>query len=121
MNFGKCPTCGEYGFLPHKCDPQWYAFRYDEEIYERVKFFEEPYKCFASEPEKAAIKFCEHDWEMPSELTVFIISMEDYNKIIFELDEEKGNYDEIANKVHAKCLKFCMQSELIRQYYACRA
>ena len=84
MDFGKCPICHEYGFMPHTCKPTFFVFRDSDDLWESIGDSSIK-RVFASDKEQAAIEYCESDYEIPSDLDVTVISTKDWNDIIDEL------------------------------------
>ena len=119
MDFGKCPICHEYGFMPHTCKPTFFVFRDSDDLWESIGDSSIK-RVFASDKEQAAIEYCESDYEIPSDLDVTVISTKDWNDIIDESDEEDldNDRDTVYEKLLTKCVKFAMESEMIRSFHA---
>ena len=118
MKYEKCLICGEYGWDNHVCDPKFYVFREDE-IWSHVKYgFGSTYR--GKDSERAAIRYCDGDYELPNELDLWVISEKDLENILSEEYDHDDNdvIDEIANQIEVACDHYYMDSEVVRNFYA---
>ena len=122
MSLDKCPICGEYDFGHHKCKPAFYVFRDEDDIYGYFSYSSDPKAYYASDEESAAIEYCEHDYEMPSELEVIVIKQKDWYDIEMKFSERDDNgecdADGFLEDILLNSKKFSMESEIVRNFYA---
>jgi len=120
MSLNKCPICHEYiwAIAGHKCKPAYYVFRDDSDLYDAINQEQRLKIWFASDEEAAAIRYCEYDYENPSELDVLVVDRKSYEEAVENFDGD--NADVIVEEIHPKCISFSMESELVRNYCATR-
>ena len=117
MNFGKCPVCREYTWLPHVCNPCFYVFWEGNDPYDYLKDNDDPQRYFAKDEEDAAVKYCEDASDLPDEIeNMWVISPKKYQEIIDNSTEE--DLDILRDIVVENCKKFSISSELTRNFYA---
>jgi hypothetical protein len=119
MGFDKCANCGEYAWTSnHKCKPLWYVFRDEDEIYSDLKYDLSSRHYRATDAEEAAISFCESNWEMPDELELLVMSAYDYENMVFDYQSNPEEIDKNVDVILESCIKFSMESEIVRNFYA---
>jgi hypothetical protein len=123
MDFHKCANCGEYANFPkHRCDPKFYVFQDDDQIWDSIHSNDKPYFQHGADPKEAAEKYCNHHSEFEDDFDLFLIESEKFHKIIndYTQSEELATEDcEYLTKIIGQeCSKFHIESELSRTFYA---
>jgi hypothetical protein len=117
MSFEKCPICKEYGWPSHVCKPKFVVFRDEDDLWGAINYSGDPYSVYASDEESAAVKYCESDYEMPNDLEVLVISLNEWYNLTEEVNDET-DVDSLASLILSKCKKFEMESEIVRNFWA---
>lgn len=112
----KCSICNEWVFGSyHTCNPKYYVWI----VSEGIDYAENGKTIFASNHEKAAIKYAESDWEFPDSEEVYVCLVSDYNCVCEKfLNEDLELSEEGMKELEKVCKIYCLESEVVRNFYA---